>query len=209
MLEDAKKRMAENVICNLKKRNMEGIYCRDKKAAVETVLSLIEPGASIGWGGSASIRELGILAELEKSGHEMRDYPMKDKETMGNPSYLGSCSADCFLMGTNAITVKGELVNIDGAGNRVACLIHGPKQVIIVIGINKLVRSIEDGIDRIQTQACPIIADATGRKTPCGVKGVCMDCQSPDCMCCSIVVTRRSRYDGRIKVVIVGENLGY
>ena len=188
MLEDAKKRMAENVICNLKKRNMEGIYCRDKKEAVETVLSLIEPGASIGWGGSASIRELG---------------------TMGNPSYLGSCSADCFLMGTNAITVKGELVNIDGAGNRVACLIHGPKQVIIVVGMNKIVRSIEDGIDRIQTQACPIIADATGRKTPCGVKGICMDCQSPDCMCCSIVVTRRSRYDGRIKVVIVGENLGY
>ena len=188
---------------------MEGIYCRDKKEAVETILSLIEPGASIGWGGSASIRELGILDELEKSGHEMRDYPMKDKETMGNPSYLGSCSADCFLMGTNAITVKGELVNIDGAGNRVACLIHGPKQVIIVVGMNKIVRSIEDGIDRIQTQACPIIADATGRKTPCGVKGVCMDCQSPDCMCCSIVVTRRSRYDGRIKVVIVGENLGY
>ena len=84
------------------------IYCRDKKEAVETVLSLIEPGASIGWGGSASIRELGILAELEKSGHEMRDYPMKDKETMGNPSYLGSCSADCFLMGTNAITVKAN-----------------------------------------------------------------------------------------------------
>lgn len=209
MLEDAKKRMAENVICNLKKRNIEGIYCRDKKETVETILSLIEPGASIGWGGSASIRELGILAELEKSGHEMRDYPMKDKETMGNPSYLGSCSADCFLMGTNAITVKGELVNIDGAGNRVACLIHGPRQVIIVVGMNKLVRSIEDGIDRIQTQVCPIIADATGRKTPCGVKGVCMDCQSPDCMCCSIVVTRRSRYDGRIKVVIVGENLGY
>ena len=82
MLEDAKKRMAENVICNLKKRNMEGIYCRDKKETVETILSLIEPGASIGWGGSASIRELGILAELEKSGHEMRDYPMTDKESM-------------------------------------------------------------------------------------------------------------------------------
>ena len=82
MLEDAKKRMAEDVICNLKKRNMEGIYCRDKKEAVETVLSLIEPGASIGWGGSASIRELGILAELEKSGHEMRapSLPKKEKK---------------------------------------------------------------------------------------------------------------------------------
>ena len=209
MLEDAKKRMAENVISNLKKRNMEGIYCQDKKEAAEKILSLIEPGASIGWGGSVSVRELGILDELERSGHEMRDYPMKDKVVMGNPSYLGSCSADYFLMGTNAITTKGELVNIDGAGNRVACLIHGPKHVIIVVGMNKLVRSIEDGIDRIQTQACPIIADATGRKTPCGVKGVCMDCQSPECMCCSIVVTRRSRYDGRIKVVIVGEDLGY
>ena len=110
---------------------------------------------------------------------------------------------------TQAAEQTSQLVNIDGAGNRVACLIHGPKQVIIVVGMNKIVRSIEDGIDRIQTQACPIIADATGRKTPCGVKGVCMDCQSPDCMCCSIVVTRRSRYDGRIKVVIVGENLGY
>jgi len=209
MLEDAKRKMAENVINGLKKRNIEGIYCRDKKEATEMILSMIEPGASIGWGGSASIRELGLLENLEKAGHEMRDYPVKDKAVMGNPSYLGSCSSDYFLMGTNALTIKGELVNIDGAGNRVACLIHGPKHVIVVAGMNKIVRSIEDGIDRIQTQVCPIIADATERKTPCGIKGVCMDCQSPDCMCCSIVVTRRSRYDGRIKVVIVGENLGY
>lgn len=209
MQEDAKKRMAEHVIGELKKRNMEGFYCRNKEEAAEFVLSLIEPDASIGWGGSGTIQELGVLERLREDGHDMREYPMKDKEVMGNPSYLGSCSSDYFLMGTNAITTKGELVNIDGAGNRVACLIHGPKHVIIAVGLNKLVKTVDDGIDRIQTQTCPVIADATGRKTPCGVKGVCMDCQSPECMCCSIVVTRRSRYDGRIKVVLIGENLGY
>ena len=88
-------------------------------------------------------------------------------------------------------------MNIDGASNRVSSLLHGPKHVVIVAGINKIVKTVEDGIHRIQTQTCPVIADKTGRKTPCGTAGFCTDCQSPDCMCCNIVVTRRSRYTGR------------
>ena len=99
-------------------------------------------------------------------------------------------------------------MNIDGASNRVSSLLHGPKHVVIVAGINKIVKTVEDGIHRIQTQTCPVIADKTGRKTPCGAAGFCTDCQSPDCMCCNIVVTRRSRYTGRIWVILVGETLG-
>ena len=121
---------------------------------------------------------------------------------------LGLSSADYFLMSTNAITRTGELVNIDGASNRLSSLLHGPKHVIIVAGMNKLVKTVEDGFNRIQTSVCPVTAERSGRKTPCGIKGVCTDCQSPDCMCCNIVISRRSRYNGRVKVILVGENLG-
>ena len=201
-------KMAASVIEGLKKRNMEGFYCETKEQAADLVLDLVEPGAKVSWGGSNTIQGLGVLERLKEAGCEMIEYPEAEKKEMGSPIYPRAASADYFLMGTNAVTVKGELVNIDGASNRVACLLHGPKHVVIVVGINKIVRTVEDGIDRIQTQTCPVIAEKTGRKTPCSIKGVCADCQSPDCMCCNIVVTRRSRYTGRIQVVIVGENLG-
>ena len=143
------------------------------------------------------------LAEILPEERIRTDEPMKMHTTfrVGGP-------ADYFLMSTNAITRTGELVNIDGASNRLSSLLHGPKHVIIVAGMNKLVKTVEDGFNRIQTSVCPVTAERSGRKTPCGIKGVCTDCQSPDCMCCNIVISRRSRYNGRVKVILVGENLG-
>lgn len=205
---DAKRRIAENVIEGLKKRNIEGYYCENREEAAKFILEMIGPGSTVSWGGSRTIRELGILDRLREKDVCMVEYPEQEKKTAGSPIFAQVAVADYFLMGANAITVKGELVNIDGASNRVSSLLHGPKHVIIAAGLNKLVRTVEDGIDRIQTQACPIIADATERKTPCAVKGVCTDCQTPDCMCCNIVITRRSRYTGRVKVILIGENLG-
>lgn len=208
MLEDARKRMAEAVMEGLKRRNMDSYYCADGEAAEKLVLEMIEPEAKVTWGGSNTVKSLGIPERLKERGQSIIEYPEEEKKAAGSPVYQEVVGADYFLMGCNAITVKGELINIDGASNRVACLVHGPKHVIIVAGLNKLVKTVEEGIDRVQTQVCPIIADATGRKTPCGIKGICTNCNSPECMCCNIVVTRHSRYDGRIRVILVGEPLG-
>lgn len=208
MRTDANRRIAENVIEGLKKRNMEGYYCENSEEAAKFILEMIEPGSLVCWGGSHTIKELGVLESLKEMDVRMLEYPEQEKKTAGSPIFKEVAGADYFLMGTNAITITGELVNIDGASNRVSSLLHGPKHVIIAVGLNKIVKTAEDGINRIQTQACPVIADKTGRKTPCAIKGICNDCQSPDCMCCNIVITRRSRYTGRIKVILIGENLG-
>lgn len=199
---------AESVIKELKKRNMEGFFCETRQAAGELVCSLVPAGAQVSWGGSATVSQLGVLEQLEKAGCEMIEYPAREKVQIGSPIFQRVAGADVFLMGTNALTVKGELVNIDGASNRLSSLLHGPKQVIVVAGVNKLVKTVEDGIHRIQTVVAPILAQRTGRKTPCGVTGICNNCNSPDCMCCNIVITRHSRYNGRIKVILVGESLG-
>ena len=200
--------MAETVIKELKRRNMEGFYCPDRAAAAELVCSLVPQGASVSWGGSATISQLGVLSRLEKARCRMIEYPAREKVHIGSPIFQQVAGADVFLMGTNAITRSGELVNIDGASNRLSSLLHGPKQVLVVAGINKLVKTVEDGIHRIQTSVAPVLAERTGRKTPCAVTGVCSSCSSPDCMCCNIVITRHSRYTGRIKVILVGEALG-
>lgn len=208
MREDAVKRMAEHVIEGLKKRNMEGYYCATGEEAAKLAMEIIEPNSKVTWGGSNSLKQIGLIEKIKAGNYEVIEYPPEEKEKAGSPIYKEVVGADYFLMGTNAITVNGELINVDGASNRVACLVHGPKHVIIIAGINKLVKTVEDGYDRIQTQICPIIADATNRKTPCGVAGFCANCHSPECMCCNIVVTRHSRYTGRIKVILVGEHVG-
>ena len=208
MASKAYEQMASCVIEELKKRNMEGFYCEDSKAAADLVCSLVEQGASVSWGGSSTIKSLGVLERLKETGCQMIEYPEQEKKEIGSPIFQQVAGADYFLMSTNAITRKGELVNIDGASNRLSSLLHGPNHVIIVAGINMLVKTVEDGVNRIQTSVCPVIAEKSGRQTPCGIKGVCTDCQSPDCMCCNIVISRRSRYNGRVKVILVGENLG-
>ena len=117
--------------------------------------------------------------------------------------------ADYYLMSTNAITMDGELINIDGNGNRVACLIHGPKHVIMVVGMNKLVSNVEDGYRRVRDIATPANTKRLNKNTPCFHTGRCGDCLSPDCICNQVVITRRSSHAGRIKIFFVAEDLGY
>lgn len=117
--------------------------------------------------------------------------------------------ADAFFMSSNAITENGELVNIDGAANRLACLLHGPQSVYVIVGMNKLVCDVPAAIGRIRNVACPANTLRLNRKTPCSVTGKCGDCYSQDSICSQIVVTRRSTQPKRIKVILVAENLGY
>lgn len=141
-------------------------------------------------------------------------YELIDRTAAKNPDearqiYAKTVLADYYLMSSNALTIKGELINIDGNGNRVACLIHGPSHVIVVVGMNKIVTDIPNGIDRVRNLASPANAIRLNKKLPCASSGHCLDCLSPECFCNQIVVTRRSGHTDRIKVYLVAEDLGY
>lgn len=200
---------AESLIRRFNRRGMEACYCEDSKAAVEKVLSLIPDGSSVTWGGSATLSEAGILEALQNGSYELIDRASAKSPEEARSLYGKIVCADYFLMSTNAFTSDGELVNIDGNGNRVACLISGPAHVIVVTGMNKLTKTVQEAVDRVQTCATPPNCLRLNLNTPCASTGFCADCQSPDSICCQIVVTRRSRQPGRITVVIVGEELGF
>lgn len=201
---------AETVIKNLKKRNMDGFYCATANEAREKALSLIATGETVSFGGSVTIEECGILDALR--GRE--DITLYDRATAKSAEEMGEIfrqtfSADSYLMSANAITLDGELVNIDGNGNRVAALIFGPRQVIVVAGMNKIVATEEDAVHRARNMAAPPNCIRLNKNTPCAATGKCADCMGSESICCHTVVTRRSRDAGRIKVILVGEELGY
>lgn len=200
---------AATIIKGLQKRNMEGHFCETSQEAVEKALSLMPSGSVISWGGSMTISECGLMDALKG-----KDYTLIDRMTAKTPQekreiYSRTVMADYYLMSTNAITMEGELVNIDGFANRVACLCAGPENVIIIAGMNKVVKNVQDGIDRIRTKAAPPNTVRLNKNTPCAKTGVCGNCFSPDCVCSQIVVTRRSGIPGRIKVILVNEELGF
>ena len=202
-------RQAETIIKNLEKRNMEGYYFETAAACTEAVLAAIPSGSIIGWGGSESLKECGLMDAIHGGSYELLDRSNAKSPEEARQIYARTVLADYFFMSSNAITLDGELINIDGNGNRVACLIQGPSNVIVIAGMNKIVPDVQSGIGRIRNAACPANAIRLGRNLPCAATGVCHDCFSPECFCCQIVVTRRSMHPGRIKVYLVGEELGY
>lgn len=191
------------------KKNMEGYYCATSAEAVEKALSLMPEGSSITWGGSMSVIECGLMDAIHQ-----KNYDLIDRDTAKTPEearemYAKQVMADYYLMSTNAITMNGELVNIDGRANRVSCLCWGPQNVIIIAGMNKVATDVEDAIKRVRNIAAPANTVRLNRNTPCVQTGKCGDCYSPDCICSQVLVTRRSSTPNRIKVILVGEELGY
>lgn len=201
---------AKTIIKHLENHGMEGAYCATSDEARELVLSWLKPGDSVTWGGTETFKETGIKAALKEAGcYKMLDR-MKVEGAEAQREFWRACStADWFFMSANALTTSGELVNIDGNSNRLALLLHGPEHVIVLVGINKIVADIEAGFKRIRTVTCPLNATRLHANTPCELNGVCTECHAPGCMCCQMVVTRHSRHKGRIRVVIIGEDLGY
>ena len=201
--------LGKAVIANLAKRNMEGYYCATKEEALQKALELIPETDVVTWGGSVTIDEIGLLAAVKARNPVIdRDTAttMEEKVEMMRKGLI----CDTFLMSTNAMSEDGILVNIDGNGNRVASLIFGPKQVVIIAGVNKITKDLDSAIARARGTAAPVNAQRfDGIRVPCAKTGVCSNCNSPDCMCCQVVVTRHSRHAGRIKVILVGENLGF
>ena len=206
----AYKSLANTMIKNFSKRNIEAFYCDTKEEAVVVARDIMKDGGNVGMGGSETVKETGLLDAIQNSDTLL----FIDRNLATTPEerkvvFLETMAADYFLMSSNAITIDGELINIDGNANRLACLLHGPDQVIVIAGMNKVVEDVDAGLQRIGTHAAPPNAARLGTRTPCATVGHCMDCQSEDCMCCQVVVTRRSRHKGRIKVILIGEELGF
>ncbi len=207
---EAWRRQAQTIIKNLQKRNMEGYFAETKEEAVKLIMErFLTPGKSVCYGGSMTLTESGLMEALDRSGCVVYDRKAAKTPEETRQMKANMINSDYFLMSTNAITLDGELVNIDGFANRVSFLCYGPESVLILAGMNKVVSSVEDGVRRVRDQASPPNAVRLDKRTPCAVSGRCGDCYSEDCICSQIVVTRRSSIKDRIKVILVAEELGY
>ena len=197
------------VVKALEARHFDACYCSTAQEAAARVLELIPAGALVSWGGSMTVDALGVKDELRRRGQ-----PMLDRETVNTREereaiMRQALSCDVYLMGSNAVTEDGQLFNIDGNGNRVAALCFGPRRVIVVAGMNKVVPDLAAAYARVRHLAAPANAQRFEIATPCAVNGQCGDCKSPQSICASMVATRLCRPDGRISVVLVGEDLGF
>lgn len=207
--QEAFAKAAPGIIKNLEKRGMEGYYFENSADMAAAILDMMPKGSVVSWGGSASLTESGMMDALRANDYTLIDRAAAKTDQERRDIYARTVMSDYYFCSTNALTLEGELVNIDGNGNRVACIIHGPAHVMLIVGMNKVVKDIDSAIKRVRTNACPPNAIRLHMNTPCAVTGKCADCLSPECFCNQIVVTRRSRHAGRIKVFLVGEELGF
>lgn len=197
--------LAQTVIKGLESRNMSGYYAADKEEAVKKALEVIGKGSTVAMGGCQSAHEIGLIQALEEG-----DYNYIDRSNMTpRESLMAAYDADVFLSSANAMTNDGIMVNIDGNSNRVSCIAQGPKKVVFIVGMNKICSDLDEAIKRARNVAAPANAQRFDVKTPCKVTGKCADCKSPDTICCQFLITRYSRHEGRIHVILVNDTLGY
>jgi L-lactate utilization protein LutB len=197
------------LVKNLQSRHFEAYYCSTKEDALEKALSLIPQNATVGWGGSMTCQQIGLLEAVRAGEYRVFDRDTcktaEEREELMRQTLL----CDTFLTSANAISLDGQMVNIDGNGNRVAAIVYGPKQVIVVAGMNKVEDSLDAAINRARTVAAPMNQMRFGHPNPCTATGSCADCKSETCICNHILVTRHCRPVGKIKFVLVGEDLGF
>ncbi len=201
-------KIGPKVVEALEKRFFEAYYIESKDDVLKKVLELIPQDESVSWGGTMTVDSLGIKEALKEKG-----YTLIDRDTAQTPEERQKLMHDAlncgtFLMSSNAITEKGELFNIDGAANRVAALCYGPKHVLIIAGINKIVKDMDAAYKKVRTYTAPINAQRFCKTTPCSITGECGDCINQESICAQFVETRICRPAKRIKVIIVGEDLG-
>ena len=199
----------EQVVKALNSRNMEAFLVGTKEEALKKALELIPEGSSVGWGGSASIEEIGLKEAIKNGKYKVVDREKGSSQEEAEKLMRDIFFCDYFLASSNAVSEDGVLVNVDGNSNRVAAICYGPKHVIMIIGMNKVVKSVEDAMSRARNTAAPLNAQRFDIDTPCKKTGCCYDCKKPDTVCCQILITRYSRHVGRIKVILVNEKLGF
>ena len=198
--------LAQTVIKGLKSRNMTGYYAASTEEALKLALDMIPEGSSVTMGGGMSVHEIGLVAALKAGEYNFID---RDAYEDKRAAMLAAYDADFYLASSNAITQDGILVNIDGNANRVSAIAQGPHKVIFIVGMNKVCDDVDGAMKRARNVAATSNAQRFGLDTPCSKTGTCMDCKSPDTICCQFLVTRYSKHPGRIHVILVNENLGF
>lgn len=201
---------AQRAVKALQKNGFDAMYVEDRSKAREEILKLVPEAATIGAGGSMTIREIGVLDDLAKRGHTLYDHwksGLSQEEILGIRRAHLTC--DVFLASSNAITLEGELVSTDGYGNRVCAMTFGPKKVIIAAGANKIVKDLQAGLRRTKEVAAPHTLKESGLPIPCVQTGICIDCDSPLRMCRATIILERKPLQTDITVVIIGEELGF
>lgn len=198
--------LSQKVIKGLASRNMTGYYAKDAGEALSIALDLIPEGSTVTMGGGMSVHEIGLVTALKEGNYNFID---RDEMTDKRAAMLAAYDADVFLSSVNAMTEDGILVNIDGNANRVSAIAQGPKKVIFIVSMNKVCDDVNGACKRARNVAAPINAQRFGLSTPCAKTGSCMDCKSPDTICCQFLITRFSKHPGRIHVILVNDVLGF
>lgn len=198
--------LAETVIKGLKSRNMTGYYAATKEEALKQVMDLIPEGSTVTMGGCMSAHEIGAVEALKAGNYNFID---RDEYEDKRKAMLLAYDADVFLSSANAMTDDGILVNIDGNANRVSCIAHGPKKVVFIVSMNKVMSDLDSAMKRARNVAAPANAQRFNIDTPCKKTGKCFDCKSPTTICCQMLITRYSMHPGRINVVLVNDELGF
>ena len=200
----------KKTISNLQRNNMAGYFVKNHEELLQLIAALIKKGGTVGCGDSVTLEETGVFDFIRNG-----DFIFYDKHQPGltpdekRAVYLKNFSADTFLTGTNAITLDGKLFNIDGNGSRVAPMLYGPKQVIVVAGINKLTDTVEDAINRARQVAAPLDAKRLHKDTPCAKLGKCVDCRHEQRICNDFVLIARQFIKDRVKVILVNQAYGF
>lgn len=211
MVEPMKKyyeKRGEILVKNLKKRHFDAWYCDNKAAALAKALELIPEGSSVGWGGALSAQQIGLMEAVNAGNYRAIDRDKCKTPEERLQAMRDILFADVFLTGANALSLDGQMVNIDGTGNRVAAIIYGPGTVLVIAGMNKVMDTLDAAMTRARTVAAPMNKQRFPNQTPCEITGTCGDCKAEGCICNQIVITRHCRPVGRIKFIIVGEELG-
>jgi len=207
------KLMVDRTLKALRRNGFEALYASDKKEAVSMVLEMVPVDALVGLGGSVTLRELGIPEALKSRGHRVADHwEAREKGALAGEILeirRQQLNSDVFITSTNALTEAGELVNIDGGGQRVAAMIFGPRKILVVAGANKIARDLEEGLHRARNVAAPMNAKRLKIRTPCALTGACSDCESEDRICNVTTILHRRPRNADITVVLVEERLGY
>lgn len=196
------------LVKNLKNRHFDAYYCETKEQALEKALELIPRDSVVGWGGAMSCQEIGLIDALRSGSYRAIDRDKCTTMEERDKAYKDCFLADVFLTGANALSLDGQMVNIDGTGNRLAAICYGPGSILVVAGMNKVEDTLEAAVTRARTVAAPLNKQRFPNQTPCEVTGSCADCKAEGCICNQILVTRHCRPAGRIKFILVGEDLG-
>ena len=200
----------QRTIAALEKNNMKGYFVNNKDELIKKIKEIVEEGSLVSCGGSMTLFEAGVIELLKSGNYNLLD---RYKENITSQElkniYREAFYADAYFTSTNAITENGELYNVDGNGNRVAAMLYGPDKVIVITGVNKIVKNLEEAVNRNKSIAAPSNAKRIGTKTPCKSVGYCMECDSLDRICCEYTLIKRQRISDRIHVIFINENFGY